>query len=347
MSSENVIDLRSDTVTRPTPPMLEAMFSAKVGDDLFGEDPTVRELEELSASLFGKEAALYCASGTMANQIALKVMTQPQDEIICDQLSHIYYYEGGGPAFISGVSLKIVQGDRGRLTPEDVIDHINPDNIYQTRTTLVSLENTHNKGGGSYYRPAQLEAVSAAARSRGLGVHLDGARIFNALTETGQSPESIGRLTDTMTFCLSKGLGAPVGSMLLSTKENIRYARRIRKALGGTMRQAGYIAAAGIYALRNNIRRLKTDHERAARIAEFLKRCSYVEELLPVETNIIVFKLAPSSTPEHFLHYLSSNGVLAVQFGKQTIRMVTHLDVDDAGIGKVCQLITAYTPPTN
>ena len=245
------IDLRSDTVTRPGPAMLEAMKNAKVGDDVFEEDPTVIALEEKGAALFGKEAALYCPSGTMCNQIAIKVLTHPMNEIICDKNSHIYYYEGGGWAFHSGCSIRFINGDRGRITAQDVTENINGDNVHLPVTKLVSIENTHNKGGGSYYHLQTLKDISAVCRKNNLHLHLDGARIFNALTETGDSPEEVGKLFDTVSFCLSKGLGAPVGSLLASSKENIKQARRIRKIMGGGMRQAGFIAAAGLYALEN------------------------------------------------------------------------------------------------
>src|SRR6188768_973328 len=285
------IDLRSDTVTRPGPAMLEAMHNAKVGDDVFEEDPSVMALEEKGAALFGKEAALFCPSGTMCNQIAIKLLTQPMNEIICDKNSHIYYYEGGGWAFHSGCSIRFINGDRGRITAQDVLDNINGDNVHLPVTKLVSIENTHNKGGGSYYSLQTLKEISAICRKHDLRLHLDGARIFNALTETGDTPAETGKLFDTISFCLSKGLGAPIGSLLVSTKENIKQARRIRKVFGGGMRQAGFIAAAGLYALENNISRMKEDHQRARELAKTISSLSYVKELLPVDTNIIVFTL--------------------------------------------------------
>lgn len=336
------IDLRSDTVTKPTPLMLEAMMRAEVGDDIFEEDPTVRKLERLAADLFGKESALYCPSGTMANQLALKVSTSPQDEVICDRLSHIYYYEAGGPAFLSGLSLRMINGDRGRLSVEDILDNINPDNIHQPPTRLVSLENTHNKGGGSVYPRGSIKALSETARSNGLGVHLDGARIFNALTVTGEDPKEIGAAVDTLSVCLSKGLGAPVGSMLIATQDTIRKARRVRKALGGGMRQAGYLAAAGIYALENNISRLADDHHRAKSIGDVLKRCGYVTEVLPVETNIVVFALKKELEVSDFLIHLSSNGIRAMQFGKHSVRFVFHLEITDQDVERLKKVLIGF-----
>jgi threonine aldolase len=337
-----VIDLRSDTVTKPTPGMLEAMFSAKVGDDVFEEDPTVQELEEKSARLFGKEAGIFCASGTMCNQIAINVLTLPLSEIICDKSSHIYYYEGGGFAFNSGCSMRMVNGNRGRITAQDVIDNINPDNVHMPVTTLVSLENTHNKGGGSIYSSDEIAAISDASRKNKLKIHLDGARIFNAIAETKQSTSEIGKYFDTISFCLSKGLGAPVGSVLVSTKEKIKQARRVRKVLGGGMRQAGYLAAAGLYALDHHVHRLKDDHQRAKELGRVLSSLSYIQEVLPVETNIIVFTLADSINPDKFLHYLLENKIKAVPFGKNTIRFVTHLDITDDMLTQAIDILKKF-----
>jgi threonine aldolase len=337
-----VIDLRSDTVTKPTPGMLEAMFSAKVGDDVFEEDPTVQELEEKSAKLFGKEAALFCASGTMCNQIAINVLTLPLSEIICDKSSHIYYYEGGGFAFNSGCSMRMVNGNRGRITAQDVIDNINPDNVHMPVTTLVSLENTHNKGGGSIYSTDEIAAISDVSRKNKLKIHLDGARIFNAITETKQSTEEIGKHFDTISFCLSKGLGAPVGSVLVSTADKIKRARRVRKVLGGGMRQAGYLAAAGIYALDHHVNRLKEDHHKAKELGRALSGLSFIKEVLPVETNIIVFTLIDSVNSDIFLHYLLENKIKAVPFGKNTIRFVTHLDITDDMLTKAIDILKKF-----
>ena len=337
-----IIDLRSDTVTRPSPAMLDAMHNAKVGDDVFEEDPTVIALEEKGAALFGKEAALFCPSGTMCNQIAIKVLTQPMNEIICDKNSHIYYYEGGGWAFHSGCSIRFINGDRGRITAQDVLDNINADNVHLPISKLVSVENTHNKGGGSIYDFQTLKDISSVCKKNDLRLHLDGARIFNALTETGTSSVEIGKLFDTVSFCLSKGLGAPVGSLLASTKENIKQARRVRKVMGGGMRQAGYIAAAGLYALENNISRLKQDHQRAKQLATTISLLSYVKEMLPVDTNIVVFTLHDKKDAGKFLVYLSENNIKGVMFGKNTIRFVTHLDIDDSMIEKTISVLKKY-----
>ncbi len=338
-----LIDLRSDTVTRPTPPMLEAMFSARVGDDVFDEDPTVKELEAKAAALFSMEAGLFCPSGTMTNQIGIRILTQPQQEVICDKGSHIYYYEGGGIASNSGLSARLLDGDRGRITPQQIEENINPpESIHQPFTSLVSIENTCNKGGGSYYNLQQMIAISAKSRKHNLKIHLDGARIFNAIAETGDSTKEIGQLFDTISICLSKGLGAPVGSLILSSHENIKMAKRVRKGFGGGMRQSGYLAAAGIYALNHHVERLKEDHKRATVIGDSLKSLSYIDDIMPVETNIVVFRLKQEVSLLHFLDYLSINNIKAVQFGKQTIRMVTHLDFNDLMLDILISVLKDY-----
>lgn len=324
------VDFRSDTVTRPTPGMLDAMMRAEVGDDVFNEDPTVKKLEAKLAALFGKEAAIYCPSGTMTNQIALRILTQPQDEVICDKRSHIYLYEGGGIASNSMISVRLVEGDRGRLSAEHVLENINnPEDIHLPRTSLVALENTMNKGGGAYYTLAEMRAVSEAARSRGLKMHLDGARIFNALAETGDSPSEIGKLFDTISVCFSKGLGAPVGSVLAGSKELIAQAKRVRKVFGGGMRQAGYLAAACIYALDNHVARLPEDHARARQLGEMVSKLPYVTDLLPVDTNIVIFELDKKILAADYVAKLKEHGILAVAFAKHDVRLVTHLDITD------------------
>jgi threonine aldolase len=326
---KQLIDLRSDTVTQPTKGMLEAMISAKVGDDVFGDDPTVIELERKVATLFGKEAALFCPSGTMTNQIAIKVHTQPGDEVICEEGSHVYRYEGGGIAFNSGSSVKLIKGDRGRITAEQVKECINPDDIHNARTNLVVAENTSNRGGGSCYEFNELKKISELCKGKNLKFHLDGARLFNALTVTGEKPHDFGKLFDSISICLSKGLGAPVGSVLIGNHEFIKQGRRVRKVFGGAMRQAGFLAAAGIYALDHHIERLIEDHQRAKIIAQFLPKCSFVKEVMQVETNIIIFKLHDDIDPNQFMHKLKPKGILVAGFGPQTIRMVTHLDFTD------------------
>jgi threonine aldolase len=320
------IDLRSDTVTRPSPEMLKTMMNAVVGDDVFSDDPTVRELEEFSAGLFGKESGLFCPSGTMTNQVAIKVHTRPGDEVICDQGSHVYRYEGGGIGFNSGASVRLVQGDRGRISPHHITENINPDDVHHPRTSLVVVENTCNRGGGSYYTLPQVKELSETARKYKLYIHLDGARIFNALVETGESAVEHGNCFDSVSICLSKGLGAPVGSLLLGDKAFIHEARRVRKLFGGGMRQSGYLAAAGLFALKHNTGRLREDHRRARELGEVLLKASYVKEVMPIDTNILVFKLMEDINDKLFLDRLKEKGLLAIGFGIQTIRMVTHLD---------------------
>lgn len=324
-----IIDLRSDTVTRPTKPMLQAMMEAKVGDDVFGEDPTVTALEEKTAELFGKEAGLFCPTGTMTNQVAIKVHTQPGDEVICDITSHIYNYEGGGIAFNSGVQARPLQGDRGRISVKQVAEAVNPVFDWLARTSLVSVENTANRAGGSYYTFLQLKQLSALCAEKQLAFHLDGARIFNALVETGDGPHETGSLFDSLSVCLSKGLGAPAGSVLLGSKDFIKKARRIRKVLGGGMRQAGYIAAAGIYALDHHVLRLKEDHKRAKLLADSLAAYSFVENILPVESNIIIFTLSDKMKAEDFVNRMAKHNIKVSSMGTQTLRFVTHLDYTD------------------
>jgi len=337
------IDLRSDTVTRPTKEMLEVMFSAQVGDDVFDEDPTVKALESKAAEMFSKEAGLFCPSGTMTNQVSIRTLTQPQQEVICDKGSHIYYYEGGGVASNSGLSMRLLEGDRGRISPQQILDNINPpESIHQPFTSLVAIENTCNKGGGSYYIFEDMKAISEVSRKNNLKVHLDGARIFNAIVETGDSTKEIGKLFDTISICLSKGLGAPVGSLILSSKENIIQAKRIRKSFGGGMRQSGYLAAAGIYALDHHIERLKEDHRRAKIIYKTLTTLPYIKEVLPVDTNIVVFQLADEKTAKHFLNFLSENNIKGIYFGLKAIRMVTHLDFDDDMLEKLIGVLKKY-----
>ncbi|HXH99078.1 MAG TPA: GntG family PLP-dependent aldolase [Sphingobacteriaceae bacterium] len=327
-----IVDLRSDTVTKPGPGMIEAMFSAKVGDDVFEEDETVNLLEEKLAGMFGMEAGLFCPSGTMTNQIAIKCFTQPMDEVITDETAHVYRYEGGGIAFNSGASVRLLYGDRGKLTAEMIEGNINPDNIHYPRTSLIVLENSINKGGGSYYTLSEIEPIYHLARLKKLNLHVDGARIFNALTESGDKAAEYGRMFDGISVCLSKGLGAPVGSVLLGSLQTIAKAKRIRKVLGGGMRQAGYLAAAGIYALDNNLERLKTDHIHAKAIETELKECSYIKSILPVETNIIIFKLNERHNAGFFVEKLADKGIKCNAYGNDGIRFVTHLDVTAAMI---------------
>lgn len=335
-----LIDLRSDTVTRPSKEMLEAMMNSKVGDDVFNEDPTINELETYSANLFGKEAALFCPSGTMTNQIAIKVHTQPGDELLCDVNSHIYNYEGGGISFNSGVQAKLLQGNEGRLSVDLIEASINGDYDWLTRTSLVSLENTVNRAGGSFYTLPQIKPIQDLCQSKGLKLHLDGARLFNALVETKESTQDVGKHFDSISICLSKGLGAPVGSLLLGEKEFIKRARKVRKVFGGGMRQAGFLASAGLFALKNNVTRLKDDHSKAKQIEAVLKTMPYVESVLPVYTNILIFNIKKDKyTGEEFEKKLSENNIKISAFGKQTIRMVTHLDFTDDMLTKTIDVL--------
>lgn len=340
--NNNFIDLISDTVTKPTPDMLEAMFKAEVGDDVFGEDPTVNKLEAMAADMLGMEAGLYCPSGTQTNQIAIKILTQPQDEVICDKLSHIYLYESGGLAFNSGVSVRLINGDRGRITVDQIEDNINPEDAWYPQTSLVSLENTSNKGGGSYYTLEEIKKISEFCRSKNLKLHLDGARLFNALVETGESSKEYGKYFDTISICISKGLGAPVGSLLLSNKENILKARRVRKVFGGGMRQAGFIAAACIYALENNIDRLKEDHHRARQLGEAINKLSFVENVLPVDTNVLIVNLKKEKTSFNFVDELMQKGIRAAPFGKYSVRFVTHLDFNDTMLERAIIIFRSF-----
>ncbi|MBK9284611.1 MAG: threonine aldolase [Sphingobacteriaceae bacterium] len=322
-----IIDLRSDTVTKPSQAMMEEMMSAELGDDVFNEDPTVNKLEEYSADLFSKEAALFCPSGTMTNQIAIKVHTQPGDELICDVNSHIYNYEGGGISFNSGVQAKLLEGMEGRLNASQIENVINGRFDWLTRTSLVSLENTVNRAGGSYYTLELIKPIRKLCNEKKLKLHLDGARIFNALIETKEKPKQIGENFDSISICLSKGLGAPVGSLLLGSKDFISNARRVRKVFGGGMRQAGILAAAGLFALKNNIPNLKFDHANAKLIEVELKKINFITSVLPVYTNILIFTIDEKyMTGEEFVKKLDSKNIKVVQFGKQIIRMVTHMD---------------------
>ena len=324
-----IIDLRSDTVTKPSKAMLDAMFSAPVGDDVFNEDPTIMALEEKASALFNHEAALFCPSGTMTNQIAIKCHTRPGDELLCDVNSHIYNYEGGGISSNSGVQAKLIQGDRGRITAEQIEQNINADYDWLAHTSLVCLENTVNKAGGSFYDLDTIKKIKQLCEQKKMPLHLDGARIFNAIVETTYTTHDIGHQFDSISICLSKGLGAPVGSLLLGSKDFIKNARRMRKSFGGGMRQAGFLAAAGIFALDHNINRLKEDHLRAKQIETVLKTLPYIESVLPVDTNIIIFNLTEKYTAVTFEEALKPFHIKLSAFGKQTIRFVTHLDFTD------------------
>ncbi|MEL6637318.1 MAG: GntG family PLP-dependent aldolase [Bacteroidota bacterium] len=333
------INLVSDTVTRPTPAMLEHMLRAPVGDDVFGEDPSVNALQEQAAALFGHEAALFCPSGTMTNQIAIKTHTRPLDELICDEYSHVYQYETGGYSFNSGVAVNLIRGQHGKITADQVAAAIKPLYDWLPKSRLVVLENTCNKGGGSYYTLPEIEPIRQLCRERGLALHLDGARLFNALVETGERTEAVGAQFDSISICLSKGLGAPVGSLLIGPRDFIAEARRFRKVMGGGMRQAGILAAAGSYALQHHIDRLRVDNDRARTVGKLLAELPYVATVRPVRSNIVIFDLVAPHTATSFIERLAERGVLASPFGPQTVRLVFHLDISEAMQQKVMEIL--------
>lgn len=336
-----ITDLRSDTFTKPSPAMLQAMFAAEVGDDVFGEDPSINQLEAMSAEIFGMEAAVFCPSGTMTNQIGIKVHTQPGDEVICEKLSHVYIYEGGGIAFNSNCQVKAIEGDRGRITADQVAEAINPTDIHKARTSLVSLENTANRGGGSCYLLSDIQSIKEVCLQNNLKLHLDGARLWNALVAKKETPNQYGEIFDSISICLSKGLGTPVGSLLLGSKEYIHKARRVRKVFGGGMRQAGYLAAAGIYALENNIERLEEDHLQAKLITEALLKKPFVGKVMPVETNILIFEVLLPYTPKSFAEELAKFSILCMPISTTQVRMVTHLDITPTMVNNLITVIDA------
>ena len=332
------VELRSDTFTKPSEAMLQAMFAAQVGDDVFGEDVTVNALERSVADFFGMEAGLFCPSGTMTNQIAIQVHTQPGDEVICEAGSHVYFYEGGGIAKNSGAQVRLVQGSFGQITADQILPLINPDDVHRARTRLVSLENTCNRGGGSCYDLAEIAKIRSLCDAHGLGLHLDGARLMNAIVANQENPQEYGKMFHSISLCLSKGLGAPVGSVLLGDAAFIKQARRVRKVMGGGMRQAGYLAAAGLFAMENNINRLAKDHAHAKQLASALANCNWVGEIFPVETNIVIFEVggngnsvtgaasAKKTAPE-IIAALNSQNIRVSAMSPTHIRMVTHLGV--------------------
>jgi threonine aldolase len=334
-----MIDYRSDTFTKPSQLMLEAMFRASVGDDVFGEDPTVNKLEALAAETFGMEAGLFCPSGTMTNQIAIKCHTQPGDEVICDTMSHVYIYEGGGIAFNSGCQVRPIEGDRGRITADQVIKSINPDDVHKPVTRLVSLENTANRGGGSCYEFNDLQSIREVCLENNLKLHLDGARVFNAIVEKKEDPKDYGALFDSISVCLSKGLGAPVGSVLLGNEDFIQKGRRVRKVFGGGMRQAGYLAAAGIFALQNNIERLHEDHQHAKMIAEALLKKSFTGKMMPVETNIIIFEVTGGYTARSLAKALKKYDIGVIAISDTQVRIVLHLDITEQMVRETIRVI--------
>ena len=321
------IDLRSDTVTRPTKGMLQAIMTAEVGDDVYKEDPTINKLEKKLADMFGMDEALFFPTGSMANQAAIKLHTQPGEQLICDKWAHVYNYEGGGVSFNSGVSCKLVDGDRGMITAKLVEENINPPDFYHSPlTTLVCLENTTNKGGGACYDLEEIKEIRKVCDKHDLGLHLDGARLFNALVKKGEDPKEYGKLFDTISVCLSKGLGTPMGSVLIGKKKLMKNAIRVRKVLGGGMRQVGFMAAAGIYALDNHLEQLAKDNARAAEIARVLEGLDYIGKVEPVETNIVIFYLKDAENESEFMKQLSENNIRISNMGQGKLRIVTHLD---------------------
>lgn len=340
-----IIDLRSDTVTKPTKEMIDYMLSCQIGDDVYKEDPTVNALEEYASSLFGMDAALYFPTGSMANQAAIKLHTQPGQQLICDKWAHVYLYEGGGASFNSGVSCKLLDGDRGKINAEQVSKAINPPDFYHSPLTrLVCVENTTNKGGGACYDLETLKAIKTVCEQNGLGYHLDGARLFNALVEQDYSPTDLGELFDTISVCLSKGLGAPMGTVLLGKKHLMDNAMRVRKVLGGGMRQIGLMAGCGLYALQNNIGRLKEDHHRATQIGEKLAGLDYIKKVEPVETNIIIFYLADQVSPDAFENYMQENHVIVSNMGEGKWRLVTHLDYTEQMHQRFIEILDRFNP---
>ena len=334
-----MIDFRSDTVTKPSDAMRQAMFEAEVGDDVFDEDPSIHSLQNLGAEMFGMEAALFCSSGTQTNQIAINVHTQPGGEVLCHWDSHIYKYEGGGIARNSGVSVRLLDGDRGRITTEALNPWVNPDDVHYPITQLVSLEDTANRGGGAVYDFEEIKKIKAWCVEQNLPLHNDGARVMNALVKTGIDPKEYGKQFDSLSLCLSKGLGAPVGSLLIGTKDFIRKARRVRKVFGGGMRQAGFIAAGAEYALKNNVLRLQEDHDHALMIEATLNEMTWVENVVPVMTNIVVANLKIKSDRDKIIKSLAEKNIACMAFGDGMLRFVTHLDVSKNQIDQTIEAI--------
>lgn len=336
------MDLRSDTVTKPTPQMMQAMMSARVGDDVYGEDETVIALEHKLAQLFGMESGLFCPSGTMTNQIAIKVHTQPAQELICADNAHIYKYEGGGIAANSGVQARILPSTFGKITAAQIQEVINSDDVHFPKTSLVCLENTSNRGGGSFYTKEELYQIVDLCKQQNLLLHLDGARVFNALAEADYDAKFLGSQFHSISVCLSKGLGAPVGSVLLGSETFIRKAKRVRKMFGGGMRQAGYLAAAGIYALDHHVKLLPIDHEHAKQIARVLKQHHAVESLLPVKTNIVIVKFKSEELADEFKLHLNRNHISANKVSATELRFVFHLQITPADVAELTQVITKF-----
>ncbi len=322
-----IADFRSDTVTKPTPGMMQAMMNAPVGDDVFREDPSVNELENNMSEMFGMEAALWCASGTMSNQIAIASHTKPGDEVISEQESHVFYYEGGGIAYNAGCQTRTLAGERGRISAEQVLAVINPEDVHRAHSSLVCLENTCNRGGGACYDLEEIKRIRKVCDDHGLRLHLDGARLFNALVAKKQQPEAYGNLFHSISVCLNKGLGCPAGSVLLGTRTFIHQARRVRKVLGGGLRQAGFLAATASYALQHHVDRLGEDHAHAKQIESALLAHPKIKMVLPVETNLVVFELTDGEDPKRFISSMKEKDILLLTISPKRLRMVTHLDI--------------------
>lgn len=338
-----IIDLRSDTVSKPTKEMLEYMMQAQVGDDVFAEDPTIQALEKRVAAMFGMEAALFCPSGTMTNQIAIKAHTEPLDEIICDQLAHIYNYETGGWAFHSGVSIKLVPTERGIIQPHQVLESIQPYQDWLPNSKMLCIENTVNRGGGSVYTLAEMKALHEVCKKNNLIYHLDGARIFNAMIAGLYNTHNLHGIFDSISICFSKGLGAPVGSVLTGNAAFIKKSRKIRKVMGGGMRQAGYLASACIYALDHHIERLAKDHHHAKILSESLQKHPSVRSVRKTETNIVIFSMHDSDTTQRFISWLDKHNIKAVPFGGNSIRFVTHIDITPSMIDACLDVIASFS----
>jgi len=337
-----IIDLRSDTVTKPTKGMLDTMLTAEVGDDVYKGDPSINALEQRLADMFGMDEALFFPTGSMANQAALKLHTNPGEQVICDKYAHIYNYEGGGASFNSGISCKLVDGHRGMFTAEQAEASINPPDFYHSPlTSLIAVENTTNKGGGACWDFEELKKLRQVAANHGLGYHLDGARLWNALIVTDQSPKQYGELFDTISVCLSKGLGCPMGSVLIGNNDLMQGAIRVRKILGGGMRQVGFAAAAGLYALDNHFERLAEDHKKAKEIGEVLSKNTSIEKVEPIETNILIFELKSHVNEIDFLNRLSEKGIQIIGMGSNKLRMVTHLNYSDAMHERLLQILVS------
>lgn len=336
------IDLRSDTVTKPTPEMLQAMMAAKVGDDVYGEDDSVTELEQYLAKEFGMEAGLFCPSGTMTNQIAIRVHARPATEVICADNAHVFKYEGGGIAANTGAQVRLLPSTFGKITAQQIEEVINAEDVHFPRTALVCLENTSNRGGGSIYTHQEMNDVADLCKQHQLPLHLDGARIYNALAEGDYTAKDLGKIFNSVSVCLSKGLGAPVGSVLLGNKNFIHEAKRVRKLMGGGMRQAGYLAAAGMHALKHHVAGLKQDHAHAQKVAAVLNNNNLVVGMMPVVTNIIIFKLKDAATADALQQQLKQQNILANKVSATELRFVFHLDVTSAMVDKLCDVIAGF-----